>query len=119
MLREFPSVRQEPSGHRRLFCDENHDLYAWYDVPDGRLLGFQLTYFEGDDMKAFTWTQDNGYAHNLVDGWDSHRFNITPLLVADGLFAPNQVLAWLVPLMGEVDTAVRELVLEKVREFPG
>ncbi len=118
MLKEFSRIRQERSGYRRLFCDENYDLYAWYDSPEGRLFGFQLVYFDEGDQKAFTWTESEGYRHNAVDGWDSSRFNETPLLVPDGAFSPQVMLNRLIPLMDEVDPAVRQLVLNRIKDFP-
>lgn len=116
-LREFSRVRQEPGGHRRLFCDDEFDLYAWYDAPGGNLLGFQLVYFEGDNQKAFTWTEAEGYQHNEVDGWDSSRFNKTPFLVPDGVFAPAALLARLEPRLADVDPAVRALVLNRLAGY--
>lgn len=118
MLREFPNVRQEPEGHRRLFCDQEFDLYAWYDCPEGHLFGFQLVYFEEQTQKAFTWTETEGYRHNAVDGWDSGRFNQTPLLVPDGAFSPQPLMRRLQPLLGEVDPAVRQLVVDRITAFP-
>lgn len=118
MLKEFSKVRQEPSSYRRLFCDENYDLYVWYDSPDGRLLGFQLVYFDDGCQKALTWTESEGYRHNAVDGWDSSRFNKTPLLVPDGTFSPPTMLHRLTPLLEEVDTEIRLLVLDRIRNAP-
>lgn len=118
MLKEFSNVRQEPTGFRRLFCDESYDLYAWYDAPGGRLFGFQLVYFEEDVQKALTWTETEGYRHNAVDGWDSGRFNKTPLLVPDGTFVPEVLAHRVSPLLGEVDPAVRQLVLDRIVAFP-
>lgn len=117
MLREFSKVRQEQQGFRRLFCDSDFDLYLWYEAKGAALRGFQLVYFEGDAQKALTWTESEGYRHNEVDGWDSGRFNKTPLLVPDGAFSPQALLARLEPLMGEVDAGVRELVLAKIRAY--
>jgi len=118
VLREFPNVRQEPGGYRRLFCDEEFDLYAWYDTPGGQFLGFQLVYFEDQTQKALTWTEAEGYRHNAVDGWDSGRFNQTPLLVPDGAFSPDAVVTRLKPLLDEVDPPVRQLVLDRLTQFP-
>jgi hypothetical protein len=118
MLKEFTSVRQEPGGFRRLFCNEEYDLYAWYDSPQGRLFGFQLVYFEGDEQKALTWTKDEGYRHNTVDGWDSSRNNKTPLLVPDGVFVPQAMLGRIAPLLDGIDAAVRQLVLDRIHSYP-
>ena len=118
MLREFTALRQEAQGFRRLFCDDEFDLYAWYETHDGPLFGFQLVYFEEEQQKALTWTRAEGYHHHAVEGWDSHRFNETPVLTPDGTFAPQSLLARLTGLLGEVDPEVRNLVLAKITDFP-
>ena len=85
MLREFENVRQDPQSYRRLFLSEKYELYVWYEDNSLKLIsGFQIVYFEADDQKAFTWRTDKGSNLMTVDGWDSHRFNKTPILVADG-----------------------------------
>jgi hypothetical protein len=85
MLEEFTSVRQEEGGWRRLFCSDDYYLYVWYTEDRSKVVGFQLVYSFGTEQKALTWTEDDGYHHSGVDGWDSVRFNRTPLLVSDGL----------------------------------
>lgn len=119
MLKEFHRLRQDRSGFRRLFEKEGFDLYVWYDRQGGRITGFQLVYFAGSDQKAFTWTDAGGYSHNTVDGWDSTRFNKTPLLVMDGAFARDHILAAIEDDLHSIEPAVGQLVLEKIRQFPG
>lgn len=117
MLREFPHVRQTAEGFRRLFCDDQFDLYVWYQAPGGPWIGFQVVYYEDEAQKALTWTKDEGYRLNSVDGWDSSRFNLTPLLVPDGTLRAQALLDRLVPQMAEVDPEVRDLVVGRIQEF--
>ena len=116
MLKEFEGIRQTAAGRRRNFVADGYDLYAWYDDNE-HLYGFQLVYGLGDEQKALTWTEKEGYFHNNVDEGESGRFKQTPLLVPDGVFAPAALLARLEPLMVEVEAPVRELVLDRIRGF--
>ncbi len=120
MLREFDKARQEKSGYRRLFFDEGIALYVWYSGRRGEILGFQLTYTDGVEQKAFTWRRDGGFSHDGVDGWDSSRFNRSPLLVPDGVFARDSMVAYLEDGSAELDPDLRDLVISKVRDYgPG
>lgn len=119
MLREFEKARQEREGYRRLFVDEEFSLYVWYRGQGGELLGFQLTYFAGEEQKALTWREGLGYSHDGVDGWDSSRFNKTPLLVADGSFDRDGVARRFRAAAGELDREIRQLVLTKIAECGG
>ncbi len=118
MLQEFSRLRQEPNGYRRLFENEQFNLYIWYTARDGKILGFQLVYFSGEEQKAMTWTQDEGYSHNTVDGWDSSYFNKTPLLVADGQFAKAHILAEMKADLLNLEPEISRLVLEKIQQYP-
>lgn len=111
-LQEFPRLRQESTGHRRLFCDEDFDLYVWYDAPGGQLFGFQLVYGDGDGKNALTWTVAEGLSHHGVDGWDSRRFNETPVLVATEPPDLAALRTRLEPRLAEVDPEIRSLVLK-------
>ena len=118
MLKEFPRLRQENQGYRRLFENEQFNLYIWYTVAGGEIQGFQLVYFAGDEQKALTWTQTGGYSHNTVDGWDSSYFNQTPLLVADGQFAKARILAEMKADLLSLEPEISHLVLEKIQHYP-
>jgi hypothetical protein len=119
MFKEFPRLRQDRHGFRRLFERDGVDLYVWYEHKGGSITGFQLVYFLGDDQKALTWTRSGGYSHNTVDGWDSARFNKTPLLVMDGAFARDRILGELEADLLALEPAVGQLVVEKIRQFAG
>ncbi|GAB1481511.1 hypothetical protein MASR2M78_03260 [Treponema sp.] len=84
-MKEYTGVRQEGDGFRRLFLSESLQLYVRYTEDRSSILGFQLVYFSGNEQKALTWRQGEGFTHAEVDGWDSGRFNKTPLLVQDGI----------------------------------
>jgi hypothetical protein len=118
MLTEFKRLRQDKGGYRRLFENEDINLYIWYEQKGGPITGFQLVYFAGDDQKALTWTQTGGYSHNTVDGWDSARFNKTPMLVMDGAFARTRLLDELGPDLRSLEPAIGALVLEKIQDCP-
>ena len=111
MLREFEKVRQDSRGHRRLFISEKYELYLWYtDSSRQSLTGFQLVYFENDEQKAYTWRKDSGSNLTKVDGWDSNRFNRTPILVADGQADFRFLQGEMERELAELEPKVRELV---------
>jgi hypothetical protein len=112
MLKEFPRVRQEPGSYRRLFCDDRHDLYVWYDETCTHIAGFQIIYFEGDAQKVYTWREGNGSDHMGVDDWDSNRFNRTPLLVTDGKPNYDALFYDMQKELTAVDADIRNLVLD-------
>ena len=119
MLKEFTSLRQESTGYRRLFENEQFNLYVWYTAMGGPIAGFQLVYFHESEQKALTWTRAEGYAHNTVDGWDSSYFNQTPLLVMDGEFAKTQIIDEIEADLLALEPAIGQLVLDKLRHYPG
>ena len=117
MLSEIEDVRQitgEP--HRRWFCDSEFDLIVWL-FPDSSPMGFQLCYHDGMDEKALTWTTDHGYTHNRVDDGENRpaRPKMTPILVPDGVFHRDHVLDVLIPASAEVEPAIRDFVVGKLR----
>ena len=93
MLREFGVTRQEPGDlRRRWFSSPRCDLILWLD-EDGSLRGFQLCYDKPSNEHALTWIQDSGFSHMAVDsGEGSGLGKAAPILVADGLFEPKQIL---------------------------
>jgi hypothetical protein len=117
MLVEFPEVRQEREGFRRLFLDDYLSLYVWYEGRGGEILGFQLTYLEELEQKAFTWTRKEGFSHDSVEGWDASRFNKTPILVQDGVFDEESMLAYARENMKQLEDEIRDLVLGKIAEY--
>ncbi len=116
MLNEFPNLRQEPRGFRRLFLDDYFELYVWYERERGPLTGFQLVYGKPDDPHTLTWTEAEGYAHNKVDeGEDSCVANMTPILVPDGIFDASSVLDRFSRAAGALEPAIRDLVERSIQ----
>jgi hypothetical protein len=85
VLFEFPRVRQDPDSYKRLFSDEERDLYVWYDKAGGEIVGFQLVYNREDGQMVYTWKPEKGGDHmGLMDG-DGGRFNKTPIACEGGV----------------------------------
>ncbi len=116
-MREYLPVRQEKTGFRRLFTAPDLELYVWYDRQGGEIVGFQLVYPVGDEKKAFTWTNREGYSHLTVDGWDNTAYLGTPFLVADGVFRHDAIVERLRTELQDVEEEIRTLVLEKIAEY--
>lgn len=121
MLREFTHVRQIPDeGFRRLFTDENFDLFVWYeDASERRILGFQLCYDKRGRQKALTWYARGGYLHAAVDdGEGSPLKNRTPVLV-DGEGFPKERVAREFREAGKnLEPVLLELVETRIEGFP-
>lgn len=117
MLKEYAKVRQERGSVRRLFSDDQYDLYVWYEADGLTIIGFQIVYFRGEEQKAFTWTRESGFTHTTVEGWDDSRFNRTPFLVADGTVDIASLRSDFEFRGIEVDEAVKAFVSGKLAEF--
>lgn len=116
MLKEFIHVRQEKKGNRRLFSDEDIDLYIWYDKSKKNIRGFQLVYGKKhDDMKAFTWEKDKGSSHARVDdeGW----YNPTPVLAGESIFKQDMIAESFKEKSKALDKRITRLVLKKISEY--
>jgi hypothetical protein len=117
MLKEFTKLRQDKKSYRRLFSDDQYDLYVWYPTRDMvRIVGFQLVYKSGMDEKALTWTETGGFLHTKVDDGDK-KTNQSPILVADGLFEYSTVYPGLAARIEGVESAVRDFVMEKIGSY--
>ena len=117
MLTEFPEVRQEASGYRRFFSDENLQLFFWYGHKGGKVEGFQLILLEkGEPAHAFTWEKTRGSFFTGVWGDDDDElpFDPTPLLVANGKMPKNRILVLFRASSLELDDELRLLVDEKI-----
>lgn len=111
VLKEFPHVKQEHSGgRRRWFEDELVELVVWYR-ENGAIDGFQICYPGSDQReRALTWREGAGFSHAAVDAGDERPDkNLTPVLVADG------AVPW-AALIADFDTRSRELEAP-LREF--
>src|SRR6266481_5642714 len=100
MLQEVPAVQVAREPHRRWFADEYFDLC--YDKP--RL------------ERAVIWSRDRGHEHFRVDaGDDTPMRNRTPILVSDGSFPKEQVIAQFIQAAAALAPPIRTFVLERLR----
>ena len=117
MLTEFHGVTQERAAgtRRRWFQDEMMELIVWYGAGQ-QPEGFQLCYRAADlGERALTWREGQGFAHARVDAGDTRPDkNLTPILVRDGVVSWEWVEAEFTRRAGELEPAVRELVLGKL-----
>jgi len=121
MLQEVEHARQIPGEpFRRWFTDSESDLILWYDAPGGAVTGFQLCYNKGHDEHALTWVEDAGFTHRRIDDGEGRggHHKMTPVLLPDGVFDSNSVLAFFARESREIDPAVVEFVTAKIRAYP-
>jgi hypothetical protein len=118
MLREIKTGRKQDGEYaRRWFADDYFDLIVWLDDKGG-LYGFQLCYGLGRNEHAFTWKQDSGFAHNLIDdGEQTPAKNMSPILVPDGVFPLEQIISQFAEGSSGIDAEVSGFVLGKLREY--
>ena len=121
MLREIKEVSQVPNEpFRRWFNSNTMELFVWIE-DSGEVYGFQLCYDKGDKEKALTWLPDRGYSHHCVDDGETtiQHFKMSPILVPDGVFPRDEVLALFKERSGDVDDDIVEFVAEKLKEYSG
>jgi len=120
MLKEMKQVSQHPGeAPRRWFSSETFDLIVWYST-DHRITSFQLCYRQGIEQKALTWDICAGFSHKHIDDGESRPFRpkMTPILVPDGSFERDHVLALFEDDCKEIDPAVVSIVTEMIRKYP-
>jgi len=109
MLKEYKTVSQEKTGWRRLFSDENFDLYIWYDQPQGLIIGLQLVELSGvESLRALTWEQGRPsyYAGVAVEG----PYNPSPILVINGAFQNDLIFRRFCAADADLPSDIRQLV---------
>ena len=116
MLREIPNTKQIPGDpFRRWFCDETFDLIVWYS-PEDAIIGFQLCYRDGQERKALTWFDGKGFSHDRIDdgedGAASHM--LAPILVPDGAFEQDRILALFERESKEIDPVAVRTVMDVI-----
>jgi hypothetical protein len=102
---------------RRWISDDYFDLIVWYNSGD-TIHGFQLCYDKAHWERALTWLSDRGFSHMEVDSGDDTAYaNRTPVLVPDGSFPADKVLAEFARRGRTLPVELRKLVTEKITEF--
>lgn len=117
MLSEFKNLRQYPDEDmRRLFTDKDFSLYVWY--REGKLIGFELCYDKQAEEKAFLWTVDHGFSQHTVEDGESEPYSMKAsaiLTSPQAALAPN-LIADFGNAAGDLEPAIRDLVLEKIEQ---
>jgi hypothetical protein len=117
MLHEIASVKQDsPQRKRRWFRDENFDLYLW-EAKSGAVTSLQLCYNRSHDEHILRWSAEDGYAHERVDA-PEHKPGraMTAILVMDGKFPVELVLAQFQQAALELPAKIRNLVVGHIKE---
>jgi len=120
MLHEIMGARQVlGEGRRRWFTSENFDLIVWYG-DDDCIIGFQLCYDKSAGEHAVTWRRERGFIHERIDdGEIAGRAKMTPVLVADGAFDSQRIIARLSAEISDIDPEIVRLVLGTLKNYPG
>jgi hypothetical protein len=119
VLREIKNFRQLPQEPPlRLFIDDFFRLFVWY-APDRSIKGFQLCYQIDWDEKALTWFQDTGFSHDRVDDGEGipGHYKMTPILLPNGTFDIDHVLALFKKRCKKIDSAVARFVRNKIKKY--
>jgi len=117
VLDKAPKTAIAGDYDRCWISDDYFDLIVWY-TPGNTIYGFQLCYDKQHWERALTWLSDRGFAHTEVDtGEDTPEANRTPVLVPDGSFPSERVLAEFTRRGSTLPVELRKLVTEKIGEF--
>ena len=119
MLRKIKDMKRVPAQSlRRWFSDTSFDLIVCY-ASGMEIKGFQLCYRRGVDERELTCHQQVGFSYNRIEGDEKPgRYKMAPVLVPDGLFGKNQILALFTEQSAEIDPAKASFVCEKIMEYP-
>ncbi|MFC1851604.1 hypothetical protein ACFL27_15545 [candidate division CSSED10-310 bacterium] len=118
MLAEVRDVKQHKNEYfRRWFTSPFFDLVVWFE--DDRLInGFQLCYDKPDHERALTWLKNKGFSHKQVDqGEEPGHYNMTPVLIANGLFEQEKIAARLLQEGQKIEPGIIQFVYQKILSF--
>lgn len=118
MLREIKEMNQkrgEPK--KRWFTSLSMDIFVWLN-DDDEIISYQLAYNKPHDEKALLWSKEKGYSHLAVDdGSHPGKHPGSPLLVADGLVEPDQILSMLKEDKGELTPWIKNFIVSGIEEY--
>ena len=99
------------------FTNNYFDLAVWFDLAGKNILGFQLCYDKHHNSHALTWKEPVGYLHNKIDDGDNPgRYKMTPLLVPDGIFNKDRIIAKFKLESANIDSTIRDFTLDKIEK---
>jgi hypothetical protein len=101
---------------RRWFKDDFFDLITW-ENENKELIGFQLCYDIQGNEKAISYIGGK-YSHNKIDqGEDNPGKNLTPILVADGVFNKQAILSKFEDASSNLEQETRDYVISKIKGY--
>jgi hypothetical protein len=118
MLHEIKKTQQDSSfeGHRRWFSDENFDLIVWLS-PHEEIIGFQLCYDLQARERSLMWSKGRGFTQGNIDtGETDPTVNRSPLFVAGGPIAAEQILKTFEPAARGIDSNISGFIIARLRE---
>ena len=113
------ALKKSVSGDydRKWLSDDYFDLIVWY-TSSGTIHGFQLCYDKPLWERALTWISTKGFSHMQVDDGEQNAWNNqTPILVSDGCFPADTVVAEFRNRGAGLAIDLRDLVLHKIDEY--
>jgi hypothetical protein len=120
LLREIEKTKQIPGeSRRRWFVSTRFELIVWV-TPENRLKKFQLCYRESGDERALTWSPETGFTHETVESGEevSARPKGTPVLVQDGQFERDRILAEFERESAGIDPELSTFVKNALADYP-
>ncbi|MGH8746616.1 MAG: hypothetical protein ACREUK_08995 [Burkholderiales bacterium] len=119
MLREVLNPRQAPGEpYRRCFFSHEQDLWVWFGDA-GMPIAFQLAYGKYRNEHAIRWKLGRGFMHERVDdGENAGVVKQSPILVHDGPFDAEDVVARFLEKSQELPRDIVEFVTARLREYP-
>lgn len=122
MLRDSPIKKVPGDKPRKWMIDDKLELIVWYwdeKQEKERIFGFQLVYDRMKNEHAVTWNLQHGFLHHSVDqGEDKPGRDRTPMLIPNGPLPKNRLITSFFKRSKEIPQDIRNLVLEKLNEFP-
>lgn len=117
MLEEIRAVRQDASGIRRQwFQDDFFDLFTWTNEA-GEVSAFQLCYDRLRRERVLAWTREAGFQHRRIDDGEALPGpKMAPLMVADGFFLADDIAREFADRSLDIDAAWRRFILAKIDE---
>jgi hypothetical protein len=115
MLKEYPATQHKGEPKKRWFADDYFEIIIWLD-NDSAISGFQLCYDKKKNERALTWTKQNGFRHDWVDGGEtSPTKNRSPILTEDGAFQVAPVLQQFILRSKNMEGPLRSFIIEKLK----
>jgi hypothetical protein len=118
-MREIGQVRQDGTGgRRRWFQDDYFDLYLWQDAR-GEPIAFQLCYARDRAEGAISWSAAEGYVHARVDAGRSVGLGppMSPMLRPDGFPPYFRIYSRFVAAAPDLEPELRTFLSDRLHEY--